>query len=103
MRYEKEVKRIKSIIKQHGEFRINELGIGDESQVLEFNHMGYKNLRVISIDLDGISVDVLRDGEVVDYDDLDFEQLSEENFSLVLDAVEQWEVECLKTEKRCQN
>lgn len=95
------IKKIKAIIKEHGDFTTAE--INAESSPCVYSKKG-RNELCESFNYDKVEV-VTYDSndEEIDSDDVLYEDLKKDVLEEILFLAEIWEAESLQTEKRCSN
>ncbi len=97
------IKRIKDILDTWGATSVSEIGMGS-SPVLSSNGNGRHNVSTLveKFYVQGVEVVTYQDETEIDSDDMNYEDLPEEVINEILEQVEYYEVDMLKTEERCK-
>jgi hypothetical protein len=99
---EKQIAYIKKVTKEWGEITSGELRLDHSPCVNSLGDGGICELAEC-FNSDGVITTIYdRDGNEIDWWDYKYEDLSEDLIDQIWNIIEQYEVENLKTEKRCQ-
>ncbi len=97
------IRRIKDILDTWGSTSVSEIGMGS-SPVLSSTGTNKNNVSVLVEDfyVQSVKTVTYQNETEIDEDDVDYEDLPEEIIDEILEQVEYYEVDCLKTEERCK-
>lgn len=90
------IRLIEVTVQEFGDFHPNELGYE-----IRFVDADGQHHKIVSVDFNWVYTEVKDETETL-FLDCELNKLDNDTLRQVLEAAEQWEIECLKTEKRCQ-